>query len=222
MRVGKVVAPSESTPALGPGEGRSRRAGFRRVRFLAVIGGALAAPVAVALLAASSGGSPGTDFRGGSGAQLAGQPVMEVSPAQRGAPVELGGTTLDGATLDLADLRGRVVVVNVWGSWCAPCRTEAPVLAKLSRSYADRGVAFVGVNVKDNRAAALAFERTYGLTYPSIEDRDGRAVLALSRHVPASAVPVTLVLDGQGRVAARVLGAVREATLRALLESVLP
>ncbi len=79
----------------------------------------------------------------------------------------------------------------------------------------------MGVNVKDNRAAALAFEDEFNIPYPSIEDRDGRALLALNAHVPAQAVPVTLVLDRDGRVAGRVIGAVEEGTLRALIEGVL-
>lgn len=95
------------------------------------------------------------------------------------------------------------------------------MLSRLSREYADQGVQFVGVNVKDNRAAALAFEDEFDISYPSIEDRDGRALLALSRHVPAQAVPVTLVLDQDHRAAARVIGAVQEGTLRTLLDSVL-
>lgn len=149
------------------------------------------------------------------------QPVTEYQVADRGAPVVLSGATLTDDELDLADLQGDVAVVNVWGSWCGPCRVEAPVLAKVWMDYREREVSFVGVNVKDNRAAAVAFEEQHGITYPSIEDTDGRAVLALSQYVPASAVPVTLVLDRQGRVAARVLGAVREATLTALLDSTL-
>lgn len=161
-----------------------------------------------------------TDGETGSGVSLS-QPVTEFPAADRGQPVELGGGTLTDGELSLAELRGDVVVVNVWGSWCGPCRVEAPVLAQVSADYREREVSFVGVNVKDNRAAAIAFEEEYGITYPSIEDVDGRAVLALSQYVPASAVPVTLVLDREGRVAARVLGAVREATLTALLDSML-
>jgi thiol-disulfide isomerase/thioredoxin len=148
-------------------------------------------------------------------------PVTEYTQPDRGEPVGLAGTTLTDEVLDLADLRGQVVVINVWGLWCVPRREEAPVLARLFVEYADDGVQFVGVNIKDNRAAAVAFERRYGITYPSIEDGDGRALPALSRHVPAQAVPVTLVLDRQGRVAARVIGVVREATLRALLDAAL-
>lgn len=148
-------------------------------------------------------------------------PIAEYPPDSRGEPVQLSGTTLTDTLLDIADLRGDTVVINVWGSWCVPCREEAPVLSWLSREYADAGVSFVGVNVKDNRAAALAFEDEFDIPYPSIEDRDGRALLALSAHVPAQAVPVTLVLDRDGRVAGRVIGAVEEGTLRALIEGVL-
>lgn len=149
-----------------------------------------------------------------------GQPVTEFPPVDRGDAVEVGGTTLTGDSLSLVDLRGQVVVVNVWGSWCPPCREEAPVLAKVSKEYAAKGVSFVGINVRDNRSSAVAFEDNYDITYPSIEDTDGRAVLALNQYIPANAVPVTLVLDREGRAAARVLGAVRDPTLRALLDSV--
>jgi thiol-disulfide isomerase/thioredoxin len=148
------------------------------------------------------------------------QPVTEFAPQDRGAPVELSGTTLTGEHLDVAQLRGQPTVLNVWGSWCAPCRIEAPALKQASATYAGRA-SFVGIDIKDNAAAALAFEDSYGITYPSIEDPGGQAVLALSQHVPASAVPVTLILDDQGRVAARILGAAEESTLTALLDSVL-
>ncbi len=219
-----VTSPADSAdkpkgtthPRLAPGR---RRFPFALLLVVALIISATGAGVAWSLWGTSSGSTTSTDNT--TGAAQFDQPVSEFPAADRGAAVALAGTTLTGEHLDVAHLRGKVVVVNVWGSWCAPCRTEAPVLAALSRSYADRGVAFVGVNVKDNRAAALAFERSYGIAYPSIEDPDGRAVLALSQYVPASAVPVTLVLDTEGRVAARVLGAVREATLRALLDSAL-
>lgn len=147
--------------------------------------------------------------------------VTEFPVTDRGQPVQVDGTTLTGDLLELSGLRNRVVVLNVWGSWCPPCREEAPVLAKVSKEYADRGVSFVGINVRDNRAAAVAFERRYGITYPSIEDQGGRVLLALNQYIPANAVPVTLVLDRQGRVAARVLGAVEESTLTALLDTVL-
>lgn len=155
------------------------------------------------------------------GASTATRTVTEFPPAERGSPVAMTGSTLAEDNFSLEGLRGRVVVVNVWGSWCPPCREEAPVLAAVSRRYADREVSFVGVNVRDNPAAATAFEKRYGITYPSIEDSAGRALLALNQYIPANAVPVTLVLDRQGRVAARVLGVVEKNTVTALLDTVL-
>jgi len=146
-------------------------------------------------------------------------PVSEINPGQRGRPVTLSGTTLTDESVDLDTLRGNVVVLNVWGSWCAPCRQEAPVLAQQSNGFKDQGVRFLGINVQDNRPAAQAFERRYGISYPSIEDTDGRALLSVAAFVPARAVPVTLVLDGQGRVAGRVVGIVDAATLSGLIES---
>ena len=163
----------------------------------------------------------GGDSPGPGSSQNAAEPISEIAIADRGAPVELSGTTLTDSMLNIADLRGGVVVLNVWGSWCVPCREEAPMLARVSADYAGRGVQFVGVNIRDNRASALAFEERYAITYPSIEDRDSKAMLALSRYAPAQAVPVTLVLDREGRVASRVIGVAREATLRALLDSTL-
>lgn len=189
------------------------------------------AAVGAVALAAASGCALGTPSGAGGAAARAGlagdtsvedgQTVTEVAKADRGSPVAIAGPTLDGGRVDVADLRGDVVVVNVWGSWCAPCREEAPVLAALSQELAGQGVAFVGVNVKDNPASARAFESRYGITYASIDDAGGEALLSLTQYAPANAVPVTLVLDRSGRVAARVLGQVREATLRALLQPVL-
>ena len=121
----------------------------------------------------------------------------------------------------VVEVRGDVVVINVWGSWCAPCREEAPILAATSAAYANQGVRFVGVNVRDNPAAAIAFEESYGITYPSIDDSNGKALLSLADHLPGAGVPVTLLLDRDGRPAARVLGAVQESTLTALLDTVL-
>lgn len=215
---GEDPAPLPDSPSNAAGEVERRRGASLQIVLAVTVALVLVGLVwALGLRGQSAGGADaasGTD-RG----PMAGQPVSEFAAGERGEPVQLSGRTLTGKFLDLRDLRGRVVVLNVWGSWCAPCREEAPVLARLSREYADQGVSFVGINVKDNRAAALAFEERYGITYPSIEDPAGEAVLAMSQHVPVSAVPVTLVLDREGRVASRVLGAVREATLRALLDA---
>ena len=132
----------------------------------------------------------------------------------------LDGRDLEGGVVSTGALRGDPLVLNVWGSWCAPCRTEAPVLKAVSAEYTSRGVQFLGISVKDNPAAAIAFERRFGITYPSLDDQSGQATLALSSYLPASVVPATLVLDRQGRVSARVLGAVEASTLRSLLDVV--
>ena len=147
--------------------------------------------------------------------------VRTVTPAERDRPVALRGTTLDGGRFDAGDHRGQVVVVNVWGSWCPPCIAEAADLQRAWDETRDEGVQFVGIDFNDNRAAALAHERRFGVTYPSIEDESGRVLLSLRGSLPPRAVPSTLVLDHRGRVAARVLGQVSGPTLRALVRDVL-
>ncbi|MGI8328430.1 TlpA family protein disulfide reductase [Actinomadura scrupuli] len=138
------------------------------------------------------------------------------------------GTTLDGKPLSLADLTGapgggaggKVVVVNFWASWCAPCRGEAPALQKLYEEHKGKGVEFVGIDIKDSgKEAALAFERTFKIGYPSIYDPDGQVTLAF-RVIPPSAVPSTLILDRQGRVAARIIGSTTYSKLGPLIDQV--
>lgn len=148
-------------------------------------------------------------------------PVAEFPPQERTAPVDVSGVDLDGNALSLADFRGDVVVVNVWGSWCVPCREEAPMLRALSQEMAAREVSFVGIDVRDNVTAAKAFESRYGITYRSFDDPQARAVLAFQGTVPVQAVPSTIVLDRQGRVAGRIIGLAEESTLRAMVETVL-
>jgi thiol-disulfide isomerase/thioredoxin len=114
------------------------------------------------------------------------------------------------------------VVYNVWGSWCPPCREEAPDLQRVWQEAKTNGVQFVGIDVKDNDAAARAFEREYVVTYPSINGEDSAtALLAFSGSVPANAVPSTVIVDQQGRLAARVVGKTTYATLHALVREVL-
>lgn len=143
--------------------------------------------------------------------------VRTVPVAQRDAPVDFAGRTLDGDAFRLREHRGKVVVVNVWGSWCPPCIAEAPALQAAWAGLQDQPVQFVGIDVNDNRAAALAHEKRFGVTYPSVADPDGRLLLRLRGSLPPRAVPSTLVLDRRGRVAARVLGQVERSTLEALV-----
>lgn len=133
--------------------------------------------------------------------------VTEIPAENRAATVSYEGMTDGGIEISSEDYVGDVVVVNFWYAACAPCRAEAPDLQEISARYADKGVSFVGVNTRDQPETALAFSRKYSITYPSIIDvESGAARLAFAGHVPPSAVPTTLVLDKQGRVAVRFLG----------------
>lgn len=140
---------------------------------------------------------------------------------QRTEPVKLAGETFAGDQVDLADWRGDVVVLNFWYAACPPCRAEAPALREVATETAADGVKFLGVNSTDDAGTAEAFERTFEVPYGSLADKQSRAIAALQGRVALQAVPTTVVLDRQGRVAARVLGQVDASTLRALIGDVL-
>lgn len=147
--------------------------------------------------------------------------VQEYRGKDRSKPVDFTAKTFDGTRVDAAKWTAEATVLNFWYAACAPCRTEAPVLKKLSGEFKDKGVQFIGVNVRDEKAAASAFDRTFGMKYPSIRDVDGGVLLALTKYVPPQAVPTTLVLDKDRRVTARILGSAEESTLRTLIKSAL-
>ena len=164
-------------------------------------------------------------FREGSGKNyIAGDgTISEFAEPQRGEPIEFSGETVDGGAFDSADTLGDVTVVNFWYAGCAPCRVEAPILEEVAQSFAGEPVSFVGVNVRDQAGTAASFEENYGVTYPSILDVEpGTAQLAFAGDVPPAAVPTTIVLDQEGRVAARVLGQLTEASiLESIIDSIL-
>ncbi|AFR31276.1 TlpA disulfide reductase family protein [Arthrobacter sp. Rue61a] len=147
--------------------------------------------------------------------------VSEYAPGSRAAALTMTGKLYDGTTVDSAQWQGNVTVLNVWYAACAPCRTEAPDLEALHQEFKSDGVQFYGINVRDTAATAAAFERTFGTTYPSFHDSDGGILLALADHVPPRAVPTTLVVDKDGKVAARVLGLAEKGTLKALISTAL-
>lgn len=148
--------------------------------------------------------------------------TTELAPGDRADPVDVSGRTAEGEQVSTVDWRGEVVVLNVWYAACAPCRAEAPDLAEISAEYEGRGVQFLGINTRDDAAQAQAFQRTFELGYPSLLDAsEGSALLALRGETNPQAVPTTLVLDHEGRVAARVVGIAEGSVLRAMLDRVL-
>ena len=135
--------------------------------------------------------------------------ITRLEVDQRKKPGEVSGETLDGKKLNLSSYAGKVIVLNVWGSWCPPCRKEAPDLVAASRVLAKDGVVFVGVNSKDSSPdLGRAYERRFDVPYDSLYDPSGRSLLAFYGTLTPSSIPSTVVLDKQGRVAASILGEV--------------
>ena len=190
---------------------------------------ALAAPLiaALALTGCSGGGedlakqwqeSSDKGYVSGDGSSLS------IAPAERTDPVEFSGETDFGTTFGSADTLGSVTVVNFWYAGCAPCRAEAPDLVAVYDEFSPEGVQFVGINTRDQVAQAEQFAAQFGVEYPSIMDNaNGRATQrAFAGQIPLNAVPTTLVLDAEGRVAHRVLGQLADASqLRTLIEETL-
>lgn len=173
----------------------------------------MAALAVAALLAGCTSTATQGGFAAGDGT------LTRIPADQRAAAPQITGETLTGSSFDSASLAGQVIVYNVWGSWCAPCRKEAPALAAAAKSTA--GVAtFVGINTRDTGTAqAQALVRESGISYESVYDPDGRLLL-LFPSLPPSAIPTTIVVDAQGRIAARVLGETTQSTLEGLIEDV--
>ncbi len=146
--------------------------------------------------------------------------VESIAPADRGEPVTLEGSLLDGSSWDIASTRGAPLVINVWGSWCAPCVAEAPDLQQAWEEIGsgDTGAAMVGIDFREDPARGAAFMRKAGLTYPSLSDESGLLIVQLQGK--AATVPTTLVLDAQGRIGARVSGSVDASTLTGLVDDV--
>lgn len=149
---------------------------------------------------------------------ITGESLTVVPVGERGPVPVLSGPALEGdETISTADYQGQVIVLNVWGSWCAPCREEAPGLAAASKETAEISQ-FIGINVRDyDKAPAQAFERAFDVNYPSIYDPYGKVLLELGGELPPNAIPTTLVIDTEGRLAARIIGPTSRRTLVAII-----
>lgn len=182
----------------------------------AALASGLAAAGALALAACGTdtSGRYDTGYVSGEGV------TTEIPPEKRGAALDFSGTTYAGEKFAAADHRGTVMVLNVWYASCPPCRKEAPDLQAIHAEH-PKDVQFIGVNIRDEAGPAQAFEKAHGITYPSLPDPDASIMYALRGQVAPNAVPSTLVLDREGRVAARISGAADPSVLRAMLDRVL-
>ncbi|GAA4066366.1 TlpA disulfide reductase family protein [Streptomyces shaanxiensis] len=197
------------------------RAPLRSNRSRTVLLAATAAVTALTLSACSSGGLSGgggdTNFVPGSNG------IDTVAQGKRTTAPELSGETIDGKQLSTADYKGKILVVNVWGSWCPPCRAEAKNFQTVYDDVKGQGVEFVGINTRDTSTTpAKAFEKEFGVTYPSLYDPTGKQMLRFEKGtLNPQAIPSTLVIDRKGGIAARALTPLSEETLRSMLKPVL-
>lgn len=168
----------------------------------------------------SAGGDSGNDGKGYVDSDKSG--IARATASERDTAPAVAGKTLEGKDISLADFKGSVVVLNVWGSWCPPCRAEA---ADFQQAYVEnepKGVRFLGINTRDaTQANALAFTDSKNVTYPSLWDPDGREIIKFRGNLNPNAIPSTLVIDRQGRIAARALRALTIEELRSMIDPVL-
>jgi thiol-disulfide isomerase/thioredoxin len=182
--------------------------------------------VAAACLAAlfATAGCSGTNavsqsVGGSLGYGTGNQATTWVDPTHRATVKYVTGLLLNGARFDLAQWRGHVVVVNFWGSWCGPCTGEARSLEQAYRDYKNKGVEFLGVDIRETPAQAESFTLSHHVTYPNLSDPSN--LTALRFHgMPPNATPTTIVLDTEGRIAARHSGAILYTALRDLIDRV--
>jgi peroxiredoxin len=190
------------------------RAKRRTVVSAAAVATALLAGALVITLTQGSGKASGVTYIDGNNSQIV------YSAGHRAVAPDFTATSLTGAPVRLASYRGKVVVLNFWGSWCDPCRGEAPTLAVLSEQYRSKGVSFLGDDVGDTPANALAFTHNVGLTYPSVNDASYAIVQDFDRVVPVGDTPTTVVIDRTGHIAGLVIGAVTYQTMTTILHDV--
>lgn len=146
--------------------------------------------------------------------------IGTVAKGERKPVGAIKGETVEGKPLDVADFRGKVLVINVWGSWCPPCRAEAPYLNKVAKEMKPKGVEFVGINTRDgDKRLARAFEEEFDISYPSFYDPTGKLLMSgfPKGTVTLQGLPVTITLDRNGNISARVFGGVDDGTLHKMI-----
>jgi thiol-disulfide isomerase/thioredoxin len=197
-----------------------RSAAATAVRWL--LAGAAAAGLA-GCLAACSGGEIAANTPASNEQSYVGGSYSSTyySPGDRPAAPSVSGTLLTGKRFSLAAQRGNLVVLNFWGSWCAPCRREAPALAALADNFKAAPVRFIGDDVQDAPANAAAFERTFDVGYPSLNDPGEQVALAFHGAVPPVGIPTTLLIDKTGHIAGRIVGEVTYHGLHSLITKIL-
>jgi thiol-disulfide isomerase/thioredoxin len=176
----------------------------------------LAAAVALAAAASACGGKAlGSETQGQQIRAATGFNVSLVPPAKRTLRPSFAGVGMDGKRISSGDLRGHVTVVNFWASWCGPCRAEQATLERVWKDYRAQDVLFLGINVRDTRVDAGAHIAEFGVTYPSVFNRDA----SIAFRFRVLFIPTTYVLDPDGRVAAKIIGAARSVSdLTAILD----
>ncbi|MCQ4081233.1 TlpA family protein disulfide reductase [Streptomyces sp. RB6PN25] len=201
------------------------RAPLPRPRRRAAAALAAAASLALALSGCGSLSGSGSSPSGTADTKFVqGTGVITTAPkGQRPTAPDISGKTVDGKQLSLSDFKGKVVVLNVWGSWCDPCRAEAPNLAAVAKATQSQGVQFVGINTRDySPAQAQSFERSFGITYPSFFDPNGTLLLKFPQgSLPPQAIPTTLIIDRQGKIAVRALTALTQDQLTKALDPII-
>ncbi len=147
--------------------------------------------------------------------------IRIADPADRRTPDAITGESLDGQELSLAGLKGKIVVMPVWGSWCSPCRKEGPMLSAAAKDLADDNVAFLGINTRDESVEkAQAFVRKFEISYPSIYNPSGSLLLAFNAGMSPNVIPSVAFIDTEGKVAAVVRGEITKQTLYGVIEDI--
>lgn len=178
------------------------------------------AVVLVIVTVAVLGGCSKSGSKASAGGSITDGSLTRVEPKDRKPAPTLSGDDLYGRPLSSDQFKDKVLVVNIWGSWCPPCRKETPVLNKVARQLESQGVQFLGLAVREGPTASRTFAESKKVPYPSISDEGGTQLLGFSSSLPAIAIPTTYVIDRKGRVAARFMDVVTETTLRDLITDV--